>query len=121
MMPDERPQQDAEMDRATLRLHGTDDAMRWAEEWCRIAREIDAADDGRMVIDEGWMVGWFANAMGVAESFCRRRLFTDDELTALVEMTKALRDSTLRRMHPAVNPGELLVKLQNLDPVRFYT
>ena len=42
------------------------DAMRWAEEWCRIAREIGAADDGRTVIDEGWMVSWFANAMQAA-------------------------------------------------------
>lgn len=41
----------------------TTDAQVWAREWCRIAREIEAADDGREVIDEGWMIGWFANAI----------------------------------------------------------
>lgn len=52
-------------DSEMLDYMGTD-AMRWAEEWCRIAREIEADDDGRTVIDEGWMVGWFANAMMAA-------------------------------------------------------
>lgn len=51
----------------TAKLYGTTDAMVWAEEWCKIAREIEAADDGREVIDEGWMVGWFANAFAAAE------------------------------------------------------
>lgn len=35
----------------------TTDAQVWAKEWVRIAREIEAADDGRQVIDEGWMIG----------------------------------------------------------------
>lgn len=43
------------------RLHSTTDAMVWAEEWCKIAREIVAADDGRQLIDQDWMAGWFAN------------------------------------------------------------
>ncbi len=53
-------------------LYATDDAMIWAEEWCKVAREIAAADDGREVIDEGWMVGWYANAMETAKqlAFC---------------------------------------------------
>lgn len=50
----------------TKKLYSTTDAMIWAKEWCRIAREIQAANDGRQVIDEGWMVSWFANAMYVA-------------------------------------------------------
>jgi hypothetical protein len=37
----------------------------WAEEWVRIAREITKANDDREVIDEGWMIGWFANAIMV--------------------------------------------------------
>ena len=41
---------------------GTDAAL-WAKEWCRIAKEIETADDGRVVIDEGWMIGWFTNAI----------------------------------------------------------
>ena len=54
-----------------LTYMGTD-PMRWAEEWCRVAREIEAADDGRTVIDEGWMVSWFANAIQAA--FDARRI-----------------------------------------------
>ena len=54
------------MNDSELLAHMGTDAWRWAEEWCRIAREIEAADDGRTVIDEGWMVSWFANAMQAA-------------------------------------------------------
>jgi len=34
-----------------------DDAAKWAAEFCKIAR-----DHGHN-IDEGWMIGWFANAI----------------------------------------------------------
>ena len=53
-------------DKTTRKLFSSPDAMIWAQEWCRIARDIEASDDGREVIDEGWMIGWFANAMCVA-------------------------------------------------------
>lgn len=72
LMPDERSQNDVEMDETTRRLHGTTDAMVWAQEWCRIAREIEVG--GGSAIDEGWMVGWFANAMEIAAAFQRRRI-----------------------------------------------
>jgi len=53
----------------TLRLHSTTDAQVWAEEWCKVAREIaDAAEPGRQVIDEGWMIGWFANAIEIGRA-----------------------------------------------------
>src|SRR5665213_703018 len=44
-------------------LIGNIDAVTWAEEWCEIAREIAEDKDEREVIDEGWMIGWFANAI----------------------------------------------------------
>ena len=47
----------------TIELLATTDARVWAAEWCRIAREIEAAHDDRAVIDEGWMICWFANAI----------------------------------------------------------
>jgi MarR-like DNA-binding transcriptional regulator SgrR of sgrS sRNA len=72
LMPDERTQKDREMDSTTLLLHGTDDAMVWAKEWCRIAREIEAR--GESLVDEGWMVGWFANAMEIAVAHNARRI-----------------------------------------------
>lgn len=48
---------------ATVALHTTTDAQVWAREWCRIAREI--RDRGDEIIDEGWMIGWFANAIEI--------------------------------------------------------
>jgi hypothetical protein len=61
-------------------LEATDNAMVWAEAWCEVAREIEQADDGRVVIDAGWMVGWFANAMAAAErqAIVRARARTED-------------------------------------------
>jgi len=48
---------------------GTDDAMTWAEEFCRIFN-VSAHTDGDAVMTTddqvGLMVGWFANAMQVA-------------------------------------------------------
>jgi hypothetical protein len=44
-------------------LYSTDDASVWAKEWVRIATEItEGADEGYgVLLDEGWMIGWFAN------------------------------------------------------------
>ena len=52
-------------------LMGTDDAMVWAEEFCRIFNgKIVMADEfnpgQNSPVDPGTMVGWFANAMQVA-------------------------------------------------------
>ena len=47
----------------TKYLIGNTDAVVWAEEWCEVAREIAENKDEREVIDEGWMIGWFANAI----------------------------------------------------------
>ena len=62
------------LDETTARLYATTNASVWAAEWCRIAREIEAADDDRQVIDDGWMIGWFANAMCVAIDHERKRI-----------------------------------------------
>jgi hypothetical protein len=35
-----------------------DDAMKWSVAFCQMARKL-----GHHGIDEGWMVGWFANAI----------------------------------------------------------
>lgn len=45
----------------TARLYSTTDAQVWAEEWCNVAKELEAK--GAPLIDEGWMIGWFANAI----------------------------------------------------------
>lgn len=53
------------------RLYATTDAQVWAREWCAVACQIEAADDGRTVIDEGWMISWFANAIQTADDHAR--------------------------------------------------
>lgn len=45
----------------TIRLHDTTDAQVWASAWIEIAQELQ--DAGKSLIDEGWMIGWFANAI----------------------------------------------------------
>lgn len=53
------------------RLYATTDARAWAEEWCKAARGIEELDSGK-VIDLGWMIGWFANAIENAKDHVRR-------------------------------------------------
>ena len=68
-------------------LMGTTDAMVWAEEFCRIFNgEVVGGDGtGEAVVDEGLMVGWFANAMALAEreaaqKFCPHTMVNRIEL-----------------------------------------
>lgn len=39
------------------------DAADWAKEFCRIANGFGFKDAEGKPIDEGWMIGWFANAL----------------------------------------------------------
>lgn len=50
-------------DDLAVKLHGTTDAMVWAQEFVKTLREHPDTADPR---DEGFMVGWFANAMQTA-------------------------------------------------------
>jgi hypothetical protein len=45
---------------STIDLHSTTDAMAWAKEFVKTLREYPETADPH---DEGFMVGWFANAM----------------------------------------------------------
>jgi hypothetical protein len=56
----------------TKELLATTDAQFWARKWCEIA--LDLRDAGQEIIDEGWMIGWFANAMCVAADAERRKI-----------------------------------------------
>lgn len=49
-------------------LMATDDAMVWAQEFCRIfdGFVIEGGNEAAGFVNEGGMVGWFANAMVVA-------------------------------------------------------
>lgn len=62
-------------------LLGTADAMIWAEEFVKTCRkyEIDPVNGDD---PEGFMVGWFANAMAAQENFDRRK--SDTSLRDLV-------------------------------------
>ena len=54
----------------------------WAAEWVRIAREIEAANDGRQVIDESWMIAWFANSIMAGYDIGRRKLLEEQARAA---------------------------------------
>jgi hypothetical protein len=65
-------------------LLSTDDAMVWAEEFCRIfaGYTVWEHDEGHDGIDAGLMVAWFANAMQTAvNQYERRKLHEKGELT----------------------------------------
>jgi hypothetical protein len=53
-------------DLEALTYMGTD-GRKWAEEFCKIAK-----DHGHR-IDEGWVIGWFANAIEAGREAGRRR------------------------------------------------
>lgn len=78
----------------TKYLIGNTDAVVWAEEWCEVAREIAEDKDEREVIDEGWMIGWFAHAIiaGFDEGYARAlKEDTDTKSKPLsVEQTRRL-------------------------------
>ena len=54
------------MDTTEKRLHTTTDAAVWAEEFMNIANKLEIKG-----IDEGWMIGWFANAIETGRQFGR--------------------------------------------------
>jgi hypothetical protein len=68
-------------DRPEFTLLGTNDAMVWAEEFCRIfdGKMITAATHPNDDVDAGAMVGWFANAMQTAINFYERQALTAKE------------------------------------------
>ena len=76
----------------TKGLMGTDDAMVWGEEFCRIfaGATIGEPQEGvnynsaHRFVDVGTMVGWFANAMAVALDIdkARRRRLKEGYLAA---------------------------------------
>ena len=79
-------------------LLGTDDAMVWAEEFCRIfdGHVISpdatveggvAAELGGPYVEPGTMVGWFANAMQTAINLYERKKLTakEEQQEAFVE------------------------------------
>ena len=71
MQPSRQPD-----DRPEYTLLGTDDAMIWAEEFCRIFKGwtiTDEQQDVQGIIDPGAMVAWFANAMQTAVNMYERQ------------------------------------------------
>jgi hypothetical protein len=62
----------------------TTDAMVWAQEWCKVARQIATREQSWAALDdEGWMVGWFANAImrGYDEGVRKEAAKTSEALT----------------------------------------
>ncbi len=53
----------------TKKLHGTTNAIIWAEEFVKIIKKNPS-----IPVDEGFMIGWFANAMMTAHDHAKRDL-----------------------------------------------
>jgi len=62
-------------DPITAKLHATADAMVWAEEFVKTfyGQTIGSQCDYATAVDEGTMVGWFANAMQTAIDYYRAK------------------------------------------------
>jgi hypothetical protein len=73
-------------------LLNTDDAMLWAEEFCRIFKGwtiTDVPQDAHGIVDQGGMVTWFAGAMQTAVNmYERRKLHEKGELTEVEQFIK---------------------------------
>lgn len=110
-----------ETDGERLARLGTD-AQLWAKEWVALAASLLARSNGNplTLLDEGWMISWFANAIMAGFDEGRRSLFDEDQLAALVDMTDALTHSSLKLMYLDVDADMLLIKLKSLNPVRYY-
>ena len=74
-------------------LLGTDDAMVWAEEFCRIFKGFtitDVPQNVHGIVDQGSMVAWFAGAMQTAVNmYERRKLHEKGELTETEQFLEA--------------------------------
>lgn len=57
------------MDQQLNRLYATDSAAVWAAEFRKTALELGYSD-----MDEGWLIGWFANAIETAKDIQARKL-----------------------------------------------
>lgn len=90
----------------TDRLYATDDAMVWAEEFCRTfaGRMIEPNMEMDSIVGEGTMVGWFANAIETAKRLERERIIGSDHLHII-----ELRDDGWLIQHPMTErlKGEL--------------
>lgn len=84
---------EGETDPVVRELLSTTDAMVWAERWCEIARDIAVREgDAAALIDAGWMVGWFANAMAAQQmSDSADELTRETERLGLYEQVGAFR------------------------------
>lgn len=121
-----------------------DDASKWAAAFCQVAKELGVfrefrepttegayeyrvTPDGRSIqdIDEGWMIGWFANAIEHATEVRRRknpRLNGSEAVFGMMAwLTSRRTESTFSAHHEASTAVELARKFcdtNDLDPIR---
>ena len=93
-------------------LLATTDAAVWAEQFCLIAKDL-----GLEGIDEGWMIGWFANAMAAQEMAMRSQTLPadfrfpespqDTDSTETVEGNQKMSAEQLEEFEREVNEASL--------------
>lgn len=94
-------------------LHDTDDAMEWAEQFCdafhhRAEGRRTHADE---LIEEGWMVGWFANAIEVA-----KRINREQEVKPVVEALRLTHEYVGAGMLPPIDGWDWYDVMKRYDP-----
>lgn len=93
------------------------DATAWAKEWCRIARKIEeeSEETGGKVIDEGWMIGWFSNAIMRGWDTGRREL--QAEIDAQPPAAPSVVEPLDRILRLDVGDGDIVV-MEGMDGMR---
>lgn len=104
-------------------LLATTDAAVWAEQFCLIAKDL-----GLEGIDEGWMIGWFANAMAAQEMAMRSQTLPadfrfpespqDTDSTETVEGNQKMSAEQLEEFEREVNEASLAYEAAQNETVQ---
>ena len=104
-------------------LLATTDAAVWAEQFCLIAKDLGLED-----IDEGWMIGWFANAMAAQEMAMRSQTLPadfrfpespqDTDSTETVEGNQKMSAEQLEEFEREVNEASLAYEAAQNETVQ---
>ena len=104
-------------------LLATTDAAVWAEQFCLIAKDLGLED-----IDEGWMIGWCANAMAAQEMAMRSQTLPadfrfpespqDTDSTETVEGNQKMSAEQLEEFEREVNEASLAYEAAQNETVQ---
>ena len=110
-------------DTIAMKLAGNVDAQKWAQEWVKLMASLSPAQRAEFVVDEGTMIGWFANAImsgyddGVRAE--RKRGFHDQIREIAFQAAGAGSGAVMREAPTVVMPSEDITEMVNTILVEF--